>query len=271
MIDLREHLQELADAAARHGDPRGPAAAIRRGRQRRRRIAGVVAAVLAIVLAVGSGVTGRLVGSSDLPATSPVTTLPPLPELDFLTDWPASAADEAAGLYMERLERRCPGGITKGGVLIAHFRSAEYGRLVMIGGKPPASGEKTVCWAVGVFDLEDGAGKLSRPVRPVSTAIPLTADFDEGPRYAALYGQVDKRAYRVRVRFADQPVFGPRPILDVPVIQVANQYLVNFYVGLFPRDWMPVEVTAYDAEDRRLAGCAFMRSMPDVLPPCPGK
>jgi DNA-directed RNA polymerase specialized sigma24 family protein len=256
--------QELAGSGPAHAG--GPAAAIRRGRQRRRHIAGVVAAVLAVVLAVSSGVTGRLVGSSDLPATAPVTTLPPLPELDFLGDWPASPADEAAGLQMEREERRCPGGLTKGGNLIAHFRSAEYRRLVMIGGKPPALGETTVCWAVGVFDLEDGAGKLSRPVRPVSIAIPLTADLDEGAGYAAVYGQVDKRAFRVRVRFSED-----RPILDVPVIQAANQYLVNFYVGLYPPGWEPVEVTAFDGEGRQLAGCTFLRSRLDVLPPCPGK
>ena len=60
MNDLREHLHELADAAARHGTTTGPAAAIRRGRQRRRRIAGAVAAVLALVVAVGSGSLGRL-------------------------------------------------------------------------------------------------------------------------------------------------------------------------------------------------------------------
>ena len=69
----------------------------------------------------------------------------------------------------------------------------------------------------------------------------------------------------MRVRFRDQP------ILDVPVIQVANQYLVNFYVGLFPRGWTPIEVTAFDLEGRRLAGCTFLRSRLDVLPPCPGR
>jgi hypothetical protein len=34
---------------------------------------------------------------------------------------------------------------------------------------------------------------------------------------------------------------------------------------------MPVEVTAFDLEGRRLTGCTFMRSMLDILPPCPGK
>jgi hypothetical protein len=268
MIDLRERLQELADAAARHGDPPGPAAAIRRGRQRRRRSTGVVAAVLAVALAVGAGLTGRLVGSSDLPAIAPATTLPALPELDLLGEWPASAADEAAGLQqeaqMEAQESRCPGGLTRRPNLIVHFRSAEYRRLVMIGGKPPASGETTICWAVGVYDLETGAGRLSRPVKPVSVAIPLTADLDQGAGYEAVYGQVDKRAYRVRVRFPDQPT------LDVPVIQAANQYLVNFYVGLFPPAWTPIEVTAFDTEDRQLASCA-LNPPASAPPPCPGK
>jgi hypothetical protein len=50
---------------------------------------------------------------------------------------------------MEPEVRRCPGGLTKRGNLIGYFRSPEYRRLVMIGGKPPASGETTVCWAVG--------------------------------------------------------------------------------------------------------------------------
>jgi hypothetical protein len=92
---------------------------------------------------------------------------------------------------MEPEVRRCPGGLTKRGNLIGYFQSPEYRRLVMIGGKLPASGETTVCWAVGVYDL-NGAGKLSRPVKPVSITIPLTADLDEvpgtGPSTARLTG-----------------------------------------------------------------------------------
>ena len=98
----------------------------------------------------------------------------------------------------------------------------------------------------------------------MSVTIPLTADLDHGDGYGAVYGQVDKPAFRVRVRFRD------RPILDVPVIHSANQYLVNFYVGLYPPGWEPIEVTAFDMEDRRLAGCAVDPSV-GALPRCPGK
>ena len=54
MIHLRDHLQELAEAAAREGRTAGPMAAIRRGRQRRRRLAGGTAALLAAVLVAGA-------------------------------------------------------------------------------------------------------------------------------------------------------------------------------------------------------------------------
>ena len=54
MIHLRDHLEELAEAAARDGRTAGPMAAIRRGRQRRRRLAGGTAALLAAVLVAGA-------------------------------------------------------------------------------------------------------------------------------------------------------------------------------------------------------------------------
>ena len=73
------------------------------------------------------------------------------------------------------------------------------------------------------------------------------------------------RAYRVRVRFTEN-----RSIPEVPVIHSANQYLVNFYVGLFPPGWEPIEVTAFDAEGRQLAGCA-VDPLVGALPRCPGK
>jgi hypothetical protein len=47
MSDLRERFQELADAGARHGRTPGPQAALRRARQRRLRLVGVTAILLA--------------------------------------------------------------------------------------------------------------------------------------------------------------------------------------------------------------------------------
>ena len=43
-----------------------------------------------------------------------------------------------------------------------------------------------------------------------------------------MYGQVDARALRVRVRFRDRP-----SLMEVPAIQTGRQFQVNLYVGLF--------------------------------------
>jgi hypothetical protein len=254
MIDLREHLQELADAAARHGTTAGPVAAIRRGRQRRQRIAVVVAAALAVAVAVGSGVTGRLAVQPDLPATAPVNRLPPLPELDIRSGSPAPPAEEKAGATLTARVRRCPAGIGEP-AMFGYFWSAEPRRLVMIVGKAPADGDTKLCWAAGVFD-RNGAGWAARPVKPAATATPLTVTVTGSTEYGAVYGQVDARAVRVRVRFDGRP-----SLLEVPAVQTGRQFQVNLYVGVFPPGWRPVEVTAFDAGGRQLTGCA--------LPDCP--
>jgi hypothetical protein len=252
--DLREHLHELADAAARHGTTSGPAAAIRRGRQRRRRMAGAVAAVIALVVAIGSGTLGRL-AQPDLPATAPVNRLPPLPTLDLRSGSPAPPAEEKAAAALTAQVRRCPAGLGEPAML-GYFHSAEPRRLVMVVGKAPAVGDTTLCWAAGVFDLE-GAGWAARPVKPAPTSTPLTVTVKRSAEYGAVYGQVDARALRVRVRFRDRP-----SLMEVPAIQTGRQFQVNLYVGVFQAGWEPVELTAFDAEGRRLAGCA--------LPNCPG-
>ena len=60
MLDLHQRLQELADAATRDGATPGPAHAIRRGRQRRRRIAAGVASLLLVAVVAGAAGTGQL-------------------------------------------------------------------------------------------------------------------------------------------------------------------------------------------------------------------
>jgi cell division protein FtsX len=76
MSDLRERLLEAAEAAARQGRTPGPAAAIRRGHQRRRlQLAGsalVVVAVVAAGLVLPSRLAGRS-GPDPAPATAPPT------------------------------------------------------------------------------------------------------------------------------------------------------------------------------------------------------
>ena len=90
------------------------------------------------------------------------------------------------------------------------------------------------------------AAKSSRAAKPLSATSSGTGD------YGVVQGQTAKEAALVRVRFRDQPT-----LLDLPVIQSWSTYVVNLYVGLFPPGWVPVEVSAYDAAGRRLAGCAL--------------
>lgn len=250
MNDLRDHLHELADAGTRHATTSGPEAAIRRGRQRRRRIAGAVAAILALVVAVGSGSLGRL-APPDLPATAPSTTLLPLPRLDVTTPQFAAGTPQAAALdALVAQVRRCPGGYTLP-TLIGYYRSAEFRHMVLVVGKRPGLGETTICLGAAVFDL-DGKPERLDAVRPAAIAAPLTATSGGTSQYGVVQGQTAKEAALVRVRFRDRPA-----LLEVPVIQSWGSYAVNVYVGLFPPGWVPVEVSAYDAAGRRLAGCAL--------------
>ena len=85
MLDLRQHLQELADAATRDGATPGPTHAIRRGRQRRRRIAAGVASLLLVAVVAGAAGTGQLGNQPSRPVT-PATTPPPAPDLQVRTD-----------------------------------------------------------------------------------------------------------------------------------------------------------------------------------------
>jgi hypothetical protein len=102
-----------------------------------------------------------------------------------------------------------------------------------------------------VFDL-DGKPERLDAVRPAAIAAPLTATSGGTSQYGVVQGQTAKEAALVRVRFRDRPA-----LLEVPVIQSWGSYAVNVYVGLFPPGWVPVEVSAYDAAGRRLAGCAL--------------
>jgi hypothetical protein len=77
MSDLQTRLQTAADEAARHGRAPGPEAAIRRGRQRRRRLVGGSASLVVLVLLAGALGTGRLASRPTPLAPAPTTIAPP--------------------------------------------------------------------------------------------------------------------------------------------------------------------------------------------------
>jgi hypothetical protein len=78
MTELEERLRRFAEEGARQAHPPGVAAAVRRGRLRRRRLVGAAALTLAALLGVGLGMQDLLRPSSIQPvAPGPSPTVPP--------------------------------------------------------------------------------------------------------------------------------------------------------------------------------------------------
>lgn len=258
MIDLRERLQELADAATRDGTTPGPADAVRRGRRRRRRIAAVTASLVAVALVAGAAVTGRLADPPDQPTIAPPTTAPP-PGPDVRRDLPGRrTTQDMAFDDLSRELRRCPGSTSENAELIGYVHSREWHRVWMVAARPPRPGASGLCWTSGLFS-GGGAGSFSGASQPRPVARPLTASGSLDARFGTIEGQVLKRAVRVQVRFRDG-----RPPLQLGVVRAPDRYPVNFYIGFYPANgargedhWPPAEVAAFDAQGRQLARCTI--------------
>jgi hypothetical protein len=179
--DLRDRLQELADAATRDGTTPGPAAAIRRGRRRRRRVLGTVASLLAVALVAGAGGIGALADRSAPALGGPATRRPRAPSRPVPVE--QTIFDDLA-----REVSRCPGGVSGEVERIGYVRSRTYRRIWMAAAKPPAPGDTGICWTSGVFGL-DGGGGYGGLHRPKPAATPLTASGTGGAT-ASIEGQV---------------------------------------------------------------------------------
>jgi hypothetical protein len=271
MSDLHERLQELADAAARHGTTPGPAHAVRRGRRRRRRITAGVAGLLAAALVGGGVAGGRLADRPAAPAAGPVTTTsaPTQPQVSTSPPRRGSPEDRAFRTLAAGL-RGCGTGAADRVELLGSARLPEHGRVWMAVAKPPSPGDTGICWNNGLFGPGGGASyggaREPAPVRRLTASGSIEGDL------GTIEGQVLKRAVRVRVAFRD----GRRP-LDLPVIDAGARYPVNFYVGFFeqrhiglgfPR-WAPTDLTAFDAAGRPVAGCT-VEPRATGRPRCPG-
>jgi hypothetical protein len=255
--ELRDRLQELADAATRAGAPPGPAAAIRRGRRRRRHVIAGVASLLALALVAGAEGAGQLAGRPAPPLGATATTRPqPGGQRPAKPSHPVPVEPTIFD-DLAREVRRCPGGVSGQVERIGYVRSRTYRRIWMAVAKPPAPGDTGICWTSGFFGL-DGGGGYGGLRRPKPAATPLTASGTGGTP-GSIEGQVAKRAVGVRVRFRDG-----RPPLDLPVVDTGSRYPVNLYVGFFPQGrlgagdeeyWAPSKVTALDAAGQPVASC----------------
>jgi hypothetical protein len=272
MLDLRQRLQELADAATRDGVTPGPAQAIHRGRQRRRRIIGGLASLLVVAVAAGAAGMGRLPDGTATRPLAPMTTSPSSdPGTPESTATPSSARDKAYGMIATEL-RRCPGGSSIPTDLIGAVSSAKYRQLLMVAAKQPPPQETRFCWTVGWSG--EGAGSRgvmgARRVGANRTPLTFTGNIETG--FAQIAGRVTKQATRLRLRFRDG-----RPPMDLTIIKAGTRYPVNFYAGFFAQGptspqqggWAAQTLTALDAAGRTVASCR-VGPPGDGTPKCPG-
>jgi hypothetical protein len=275
MSDLRERLQEAADAAAREGRHPTAAALVTRGRRRRLRLVGGAAVLLGLILVAVMVATDRLAGQP-APLAPSATTRPPAitpstisgPDVSIVPD-PGEVqltAGSPPGTVGEGMVRdvatelvRCKGGDPDEKALVAWGKA--HGRTWLIEAKPPRPGENWLCWATGLFD-KGGAGGMGKEGGPEFPLTPLRAFGAQNIRSGGQYwgqviGAVTKQATRVRVLFRK----GIAP-LELEPIQAGDRFPVNFYVGFYRQpkeeknlEWWVTKVVAYDQAGRNVAEC----------------
>jgi hypothetical protein len=266
MTNLRDHLQELAEAAARQGRTAGPAAAIRRGRQRRRRLAAGTAALLAAVLAAGVVGTGqlRLDGRHEVPASP--STRPHFPvKLAEYAATVANGSPEAGLLGMltdpdPRSEGlgACKGGRPQDVRIVAVGRLPDRQGVWMIAARPPLPNERRLCWMFAFgnqHQISSPAAYAGEP--PLLTRLHASSSGD--PSKLVVDGYVTKQAARVRFILA-----GGKPPLDLAPLQSGNDFPVNFFVAVVPwpgsKEKLPVQrLIALDNRGREIASCWLER------------
>ena len=219
MSELRERLQEAADAAIREGHTPTAAVLVTRGRRRRLRLAGGTAALLVLVLLAVTVGTDRLSGQP--PATAPpATTRPPEitaststgPDVSIVPDpgevqlpggSPPGKVGRGDGAGRGHRAGPLQGGDPDEKVLVAWGKA--HGQTWLIEAKPPRSGRDPAVLATGLFDKE-GAGSMGKEGGPRFPLTPLRGFGAQNIRSGGQYwGQVivavTKQAARVRVLF----------------------------------------------------------------------
>lgn len=250
MSDLRDRLQELADAATRDGGTPGPAHAIRRGRQRRRRIIGGVASLLVAAVVAGVAGTGQLSDRPPEPVAPPgvpSTTMPPEVRADPVPDEVAAQLWEDAKSAL----RACEVSNAAGPRLIA--QGTAFGNAWVLGARPPRAG-KGMCWASGESG-PGGGGQIGGNGSAESPSRKVVASGSSGDSYGSVHGYVTKKAALVRLVFND----GRKP-LEVTPLRAGPQFPVDFYIAYYPQQgasggWRVAQVLALDKEGRVLASC----------------
>jgi hypothetical protein len=258
VIDLRDHLQELAEAAAREGRTAGPMAAVRRGRQRRRLAGGIAALLVAVLVAGAVGVDQLGSGGRELSPASPPTR-PGFPAK--LATYAATVANGSAEQAVLRLLTdgseglgACKGGRPDDVRIIAVGPLPGREGVWMLAARPPLPGEQRLCWMFGFGNERNlGAPVAYAGEPPLLASLVAMASSDSSK--LVVDGYVTKQAARVRLI---RP--GGNPPLDLEPLESGGEFPVNFFVAVVPwpgsKEQMPVQrLVALDGSGRAITSC----------------
>jgi hypothetical protein len=261
MSDLQERLQQAADEAARLGRTPGPEAAIRRGRQRRRRLIGGTASLVILVLVAGALGTGRL--ASRQTPLAPASTIPP-------TTNPVtrmSVTDRDGGLDVQ--VHLGPLGFPEGGMaswLASEMKACQGGPAQVrmwaqvlgvtwvLAAKEPLPGKDWICWSDGLFGSTGarfGAHRGSKDRLKLLQASRLSMPIEGKGELEVIGGPVTRQAVRLRI------LFQIGPPIDLVPLDAGPQFPVKFYAVFYLQSAMttcrPERVVAYDKAGHRIA------------------
>jgi hypothetical protein len=227
MTDLEERLRRFAAEGARQARPPGVAAAVRRGRLRRRRLVGAAALTLAALLGAGLGMQDLLRPSSIQPvAPVPSPTVPPT---------------------------RCVRGVCVGigdplpslpafepvpGRVIAHGTQPGYRWRLVVRRKKLPDNQREVA---SIFQHDD----VYSPGADLVTLEPLTLSLlTPDTQYQVVSGIVTDRAALVRLWLEhDGTVLPP---VEVRVIDGGRGFPENFFVAFVPQGSVLRDVVLVD-------------------------
>jgi hypothetical protein len=270
MSDLQEQLQQAADEAGRLGRLPGPEAAIRRGRQRRRRLLGGTASLAVLVLLAGVLGTGRLASRQPplgpVPTTSPTTTsviripraVNKVVPLDVQVHLGPSGFPDRFGMAVGMASdltsemEQCEGGTAQVRLWVQVLEE-----IWVLAAREPLAGKDWICWADGLWN-KGGGGAFDNHGGPKNQlkllqASQLSATIRGKGELSVVGGPVTRQAVRLRVLFRNAP-----PI-DIAPIDVGPQFPVKFYAVAYLEPaktaWMPERVVAYDKAGQRIAEC----------------
>jgi hypothetical protein len=246
VTDLTSRLRELAEGAARETRPPGADLALRRGRQRRRRLAAGVA--LAAVLAVGVVRQGQLADwSAPVPPAGPGEEVP----------WPTPIPRRLTGVLEVGRGLLPQGGSWR-------LEAGTYDRPINPEGRQEIGGNLSVAFP-GRDRITSMAGVFEEPVR---LGMDASLTEERGLPVRPVYGAACRRTARVElIPRRGQAVLSPVP---ARLLDGGPRLPARFWVAFLPSGGTPLqavhEVRSYDAQGRELC-----RLEPDSLEPrCTG-